>query len=227
MTHMENTMIRPLLLVAAAIVATSAHAAMPVFAAKCGAGLNVDTNPKGQVRMNGKLAKTINRPDGQISANSAGAWVDITPRGAEAPHVTYTARDKSTGTCEILGFAAPGGAKPAAAAAAPAGPSSSERAGQGKFDARGNLPCAEGKGKPMGQCPFEVAREPGGGATVKVALPSGKSRFIFFEKGKALGADLSQADGDMTFKASKKGDVFRIQAGKERYEIIEAVVFGG
>ena len=31
----------------------------------------------------------------------------------------------------------------------------------------------------------------------------------------------------MTFKASKKGDVLRIQAGKERYEIVGAVVFGG
>jgi len=66
----------------------------------------------------------------------------------------------------------------------------------------------------MRQCAFEVAREGGGNATVKVSLPSGKTRFIYFEKGKALGADLSQADGDMTFRSSKQGDVFKIQAGR-------------
>lgn len=217
-------MIRQLLFIVAAVGATSAHAALPLVAAKCGSGLNVDTNPKGQVYMNGKVAKTIKRPDGQISANSAGAWVDITPRGASEPMVTYTAKDKSTGTCEILSFKA----SDAPAAAAPSGRAShSERAGQGQFDARGEIPCAEAKGAPLRQCTFEVARESGGSASVKVSLPSGKTRFIFFEKGKAIGADLSQADGDMTFKASKKGDVFHIEAGKERYEIVEAVVFGG
>jgi len=226
-------MIRQLLVIAAALPAaalsaTAASAAMPVFAAKCGTSLNVDTNPKGQVRMNGKVAKTIKRPDGQISANAAGAWVDITPQGTEPPHVTYTAKDKTTGTCEILGFAAPGGAKGAAnATPSPKGPSHSERAGQGQFDARGSIPCAEAKSQPMRQCAFEVARESGGGATVKVSLPSGKTRFIFFEKGKAISADLSQADGDMTFRAKKESDLFKIDAGKERYEIPEAVVFGG
>ncbi len=217
-------MIRQLLTISALLSATSAYAAMPIFAAKCGPGLNVDTNPKGQVYMNGKVAKTIKRPDGQISAKSAGAYVDITPKGAEPPYVTYTAKDKSTGTCEILSFKAPGGA----AVTLPSGRAShSERAGQGQFDARGEIPCAEAGGQPMRQCAFEVAREPGGSATVKVSLPSGKARFIFFEKGKAISADLSQADGDMTFKATKQSDLFKIRAGRERYEIPEAVVFGG
>ena len=213
---------RNLLLVMALAASTSAYAEVPVFAAKCGAGLNVDTNPKGQVRMNGALAKTTTHPDGQITAKSAGAYVDITPKGSEPPYVTYTAKDKSNGPCEILAFAAPGGG----AAAASKGPSHTERAGQGQFDARGDIPCSEGGGK-VRQCAFEVAREGGGSATVKVSLPSGKTRFIFFDKGQALGADLSQADGDMTFKANKQGDVFKIRAGKEYYEIFEAVVFGG
>ena len=217
-------MIRQVLVIAAALTVTPASAALPLFAAKCGPGLNVDTNPKGQVYMNGKPGKVIKRPDGQISANSAGAWVDITPRGADEPMVTYTARDKSTGTCEILSFKAPDGA----AGQLPAERGShSERAGQGQFDARGEIPCAEAKGAPMRQCAFEVARGAGGGATVKVSLPSGKTRFIFFEKGRAISADLSQADGDMTFKATKQRDLFKIRAGRERYEIPEAVVFGG
>ena len=169
-------MIRQLLIIAAASAFTSAYAAVPVFAAKCGNQLNVDANPAGKVYMNGKVAKTIKRPDGQISANSAGAWVDITPRGDQPPFVTYTAKDKTTGECEIRSFSNAGGAP----TVAPTGRAShSERAGQGQFDARGNIPCAENKGQPMGQCKFEVARDPVGSASVKVTLPSGKTRFIF------------------------------------------------
>jgi hypothetical protein len=58
----------------------------------------------------------------------------------------------------------------------------------------------------MGQCPFTVELEGKGLAMVKVTRPDGR-----IEKG----------------KASKKGDLFKIQAGIERYEIPEAVVFGG
>ncbi len=204
--------------------AGSALAAVPLFAAKCGSGLNVDTTPTGKVYMNGKVARLTKRPDGQISANSKGAWVDINPRGDQPPYVTYTAKDKSVGECEILSFKAPG----SAAVAAPSSrPSHSERAGQGKFDASGPIPCAQQQGQPMGQCKFEVARDPGGSASVKVTFPDGRTRFIFFDKGKATGADLSQADGDMTFKATKEADLFRIRAGRERFEIPEAVVFGG
>jgi len=219
-------MIKRLMLAAVlAFVASTARAEMPVFAAKCGAGITTDTNPKGRVYINGKSAKVIKRPDGQISANSAGIWIDITPQGESPPIVTYTAKDKSTGTCEVLSFKAPDTGVPQGSGGARG--DSSERAGQGKFDANGSVPCAMAKGQPMSQCPFGVARDGGGTATVVVTRPDGRKRFLFFEKGKAVSADLSQADGDMTFSATKDGDVFKIQAGHERYEIVEAVVFGG
>lgn len=54
-----------------------------------------------------------------------------------------------------------------------------------------------------------------------------RTRFIFFEKGKAIGADLSQADGSQHFHSAKRGDVYHVEAGNERYEIVEAFVFGG
>lgn len=116
----------------------------------------------------------------------------------------------------------------AAAAGAAAAPSDHiERAGQGRFDATGKIPCAWATGQPMNQCDFGVARAGGGTATVVVTRPDGRKRTIFFEKGKAISADLSQADGDMTFRVTKEADLFMIRAGRERYEIPEAAIFGG
>lgn len=82
----------------------SVSAAAPLFSAKCPIGLTVDSDDSGTVFVNGKPAKVINRPDGQITAQYHGNYIDITPRGEQAPQVTYTARDKSVGECEILSF---------------------------------------------------------------------------------------------------------------------------
>lgn len=210
---------------AAALVAGSASAAVPLFAAKCGQGITADSNAKGQVYINGKVARLINRPDGQITAQSGGVYVDITPQGSQPPRITYTAKDKSVGGCEILSFAPPAGHS--AAAGSGQRPSASERAAQSRFDARGPVDCAERPGQPMRQCQAAVARDPGGTATIVVTRPDGRKRFIFFESGNPVGADLSQADGNMNFRGSNRGGVYVIEAGDERYEIIEAFVFGG
>ena len=101
------------------------------------------------------------------------------------------------------------------------------RAGEGKFDATGQVPCAQHAGQPMGQCDFGVARAGGGTATVVITMPDGRKRAIFFTKGKAIGADLSQADGNMDFNAIKEADLYKIKAGNERYEIPDAVIWGG
>ncbi len=213
--------------IAATLLAGPASAAVPLFAAKCGQGITADSNAKGQVRVNGKIAKLINRPDGQITAQSGGVYVDITPQGSQPPRITYTAKNKSTGTCEILSFAPPAGHAAAAAPSAGHRASASERAGQGQFDARGPVRCAMRAGQAMGQCQAAVARDPGGTAAIVITRPDGRKRFIFFENGNPVSADLSQADGNMEFRGSKGGDVYYIQAGNERYEIIEAFIFGG
>lgn len=209
---------------ALALVASSAHAELPIFAAKCPTGLTVDTNTNGQVYINGTVAKTINRPDGQITAQHAGVYIDITPQGDQPPFVTYTAKNKANGVCEVISFKAPDqGGEPDNASQSQ---SASERAGLGQFDARGQIPCAQTAGQPMGQCNFSVARDPGGTATVIVTLPDGRTRALFFDNGQATSADLSQADGDMSFQAEKRNDLYLISAGKERYEIPEVVIYG-
>lgn len=101
------------------------------------------------------------------------------------------------------------------------------RAGQGMFDATGNIPCTQSIGQPMTQCEFGVARAGGGYATVVIKKPAGRTRAIFFRMGKPIGADTSQADGYPEFSASKESDLNLIRVGNERYEIPDAVVLGG
>ena len=101
------------------------------------------------------------------------------------------------------------------------------RAGQGEFDATGNIPCAQTAGQPMRNCPFGVSRTGGGYATVVVAKPDGVKRAIYFQMGIPIGSDTSEADGYHGFAADKQDDLHRISIGPERYEIPDAVVLGG
>ncbi|HEX5633790.1 MAG TPA: hypothetical protein VFX50_11185 [Gemmatimonadales bacterium] len=94
------------------------------------------------------------------------------------------------------------------------------------YHATGNIPCAMGSGQPAGSCAFGVRREAAGTATVVVTKPDGRTRTIFFDKGKAVGYDQSQADR-AEFKASRQSDVNIVHIGGERYEIPDAVTFGG
>jgi heat shock protein HslJ len=101
------------------------------------------------------------------------------------------------------------------------------RAGQGDFDATGQIPCAQYLGQPMTQCNFGVARVGGGYATVVITKPNGRSRAIFFRMGRPIGSDTSEADGYPEFRATKENDLHIIRIGDERYEIPDAVVLGG
>jgi hypothetical protein len=101
------------------------------------------------------------------------------------------------------------------------------RAGKGEFDASGSIACAMAPGQPMEQCPFGVARAGGGYATVVVTRPDGRKRMLTFRMGEAIGADTSEADTTGSFSATKENYLYRIKVGQERYEVFEAVVFGG
>jgi hypothetical protein len=94
------------------------------------------------------------------------------------------------------------------------------------FHATGDIPCAMAVSQPMASCPFGIKREANGSGIITITKPDGHTRAIFFENGKAVGADVSEADpGD--FKAEKQGDLSIIHIGEERYEIPDAVMFGG
>jgi len=138
------------------------------------------------------------------------------------PVATADRRDASP--VQLVGQAA---AEPETRTSAPGAESAAERAGRGDFDASGQIPCAQVRGQPMGPCDFAVARGPGGEATVVVTRFDGTTRALFFEGGAFFSADTSQADGYPASGATKEADLFIIRVGDERYEIPEAVVFGG
>ncbi len=94
------------------------------------------------------------------------------------------------------------------------------------YHATGSIPCAMATGQPMGSCPFGVKREGNGSGIVTVTKPDGRKRAIVFEQGKATGADTSSADPG-AFSASREGDSTTVRIGQERYEIPDAVIFGG
>jgi hypothetical protein len=101
------------------------------------------------------------------------------------------------------------------------------RAGQGKFDASGALPCAQHRGQPLTKCEFGVARAGGGYATVVVQKPDGGTRAIYFRMGRPIGAATSEADNPGRFSARSEAGLHFIRIGEERYEIWDAIVLGG
>ncbi|ELS00437.1 hypothetical protein Xen7305DRAFT_00001380 [Xenococcus sp. PCC 7305] len=95
-----------------------------------------------------------------------------------------------------------------------------------EYNATGNIPCAMTSEQPTGSCFFGVKREGNGTGLVTITKLDGQTRTIFFEDGKATGYDASQADPG-EFEVEEQGDLSIIRIGQERYEIPDAVIFGG
>lgn len=94
------------------------------------------------------------------------------------------------------------------------------------YNATGMVPCSMGNGAPTSNCDFGVVRKGNGSGYVTITKKDGQTRTIFFENGKATGYDESQADR-APFRASKDSDLYIIYIGEERYEIPDAVIYGG
>lgn len=101
------------------------------------------------------------------------------------------------------------------------------RAGAGIFDATGAIDCARGETAQTGQCVFGVARDGNGSATVIVDTPDGIQRALFFRDGAFVSTDATQAAGGFDARASRAGDLTTVRIDDERYEIPDAVLYGG
>lgn len=87
----------------------------------------------------------------------------------------------------------------------------------------GMIPCAVTVGQPMATCTYRVSRGSGGTASVWVALPSGGERYLDFREGRLVGSD----PGMQVFQ-DRMGDLNIVSInGVERYELPDAILFGG
>ncbi|MBS7808493.1 hypothetical protein [Variovorax sp. PCZ-1] len=207
-------MLKSSALIAFLCCTTTIHAAQPVFVANCPGDINIDAGRTGVVYINGIKAKVQKINDKAYDFMASGITISVSSNPGQAPDVTYTGKAKAHGICNVSGFEDSKATPPAVV-------------GSSRANASGNIACGSAQAKVLGQCPFTVARQGHGTATITITLADGRKRAIFFEKGKPTGADLSQADGDMSFKATKRSDTYKIQAGRERFEIPEAAVYGG
>ena len=90
------------------------------------------------------------------------------------------------------------------------------------FHATGQLPCARYEGQPMSQCDFGVVRRSNGDADLTIFWPGDGSRVIVFEDGAPVSSD---ADEELT--ANQEAGLHMVRIGTERFEIVEAIIFGG
>ena len=103
----------------------------------------------------------------------------------------------------------------------------SHSSGKVAYDASGKVPCKLGRGRPTSNCNFGVMRRGGGNADVHIKSGNGRERVIYFQNGRAVGYNRNQGNNNPSFRATKEGDLYIITIGEERYEIPEAVVYGG
>ncbi|WP_168733056.1 SH3 domain-containing protein [Aliigemmobacter aestuarii] len=98
------------------------------------------------------------------------------------------------------------------------------------FNATGMISCVRSADAPMQECNFGVIREsPGSGnGSVTIDWPDGGSRVIYFEAGNPVSFDQSQADQGLSMTVTRtENDMNIVMIGSERFEIPDAVIWGG
>lgn len=117
--------------------------------------------------------------------------------------------------------------EPHSAVHLPHHPSTDARVPGTEFHATGTLSCAKEAGQPLSNCRFGVVRERHGSGWVKIFWHDAGNRVIFFEGGRPVRYDQSEADGEAKMQVSKTSDLFSVTIGSQRFEFPEAVLVGG
>lgn len=158
-----------------------------------------------------------------IGSNSGAQFEGVLPASGDFRIDVYLYRNAArrnevadyTLTVAVTGAAAP--------APHPASPSGDALVPGTPFHATAQVPCATVEGQPTRPCEAGVIRGGAGSATVRVTLPQGGERNIYFEGGEATSSDAAGA-----IEVQRDGDLSRIRIGtNERYEIVDALVQGG
>lgn len=100
------------------------------------------------------------------------------------------------------------------------------RAESGAFDARGEIPCAQEAGQPLGTCTAAVARVEQAAAVV-VTFANGFSRTLTFSDQEFLRGNATMSGVGTDTDWSLSDGVYRVRVDDQRFELPQALVFGG
>jgi hypothetical protein len=95
------------------------------------------------------------------------------------------------------------------------------------YHATGPIHCSPEPGAAETTCNFGVHREGAGNGRVDVTLPDGRGRAIFYSAGVPIYFDRSEADGDIAFEATRRGDEYLVRIGPSSFVLPDAVIWGG
>ncbi len=88
-------------------------------------------------------------------------------------------------------------------------------AGTDGTNALGTIPCAPLSGMALSSCPAELLRKGDGRATLRVLMPGGRTRSLYFE-----GGEVTSADTTDRVRGDKQGDTYFVFVGEsERFQI--------
>lgn len=100
------------------------------------------------------------------------------------------------------------------------------RARKSRFDAHGEIACAQERGEPMGQCDVSVARSDGSDATVVASFSNGFKRTLYFVHGEFISANATMSGSGSDTDWEKQGDLHLIRIDDQRYQLYDELIFG-
>ena len=102
---------------------------------------------------------------------------------------------------------------------------SNRRAAKRKFDAKGEISCAQERGQKLGTCVAAVARSGGGDATVVVTFPNGFARRLYFVHGEFVSASATMSGVGRDTDWRRENGLHVIRVDDQRYELPDALLF--
>ena len=104
---------------------------------------------------------------------------------------------------------------------------SAKRAKRKRFDVVSEIPCAQERGQALAPCPIGISRSDGGDATAAVTFPAGFTRLLFFMHGEFISAAATMSGAGRDTDWEQVDGVHKIRADDQRFEIPDALIFGG
>jgi len=103
---------------------------------------------------------------------------------------------------------------------------SKRRARRKRFDAVGEVPCAQERGQRLGRCEIGVSRGVGGDATAAVTFANGFSRLLYFAHGAFISANPTMSGTGTDTDWQLDGGVHVIRVDDQRFDVPDALLFG-